>query len=259
MCIALLPGRYHSVIGGFVVESYLGWRWTQWITLIMAALFGIIGLFVIPETSAARILQLRAKELCYETKIWALHAKADKNRITFHTIRTIYFIRPFVMLVHEPILALVTAYMSYLYGILYLMFEAVSVPCHCLWLRRTLTGRTVSHLLPRRPRLVSRRRCPPFLLVPDRCRHGWRDDGLLDCYKLQAGVHQAWRSNTGRAATAYDRWRYHLAYRTLLARMDEYAVGDSGAAGNRFGVLGHVLSCYVLAGCELYHCESAAN
>lgn len=91
----------------------------------MAALFGIIGLFVIPETSAARILQLRAKELRYETKNWALHAKADENRITLHTIRTVYLIRPFVMLVQEPILALVTAYMSYLYGILYLLFEAV--------------------------------------------------------------------------------------------------------------------------------------
>ncbi|KAK3644006.1 hypothetical protein LTR56_009858 [Elasticomyces elasticus] len=118
------------IIGGFVVQSHLGWRWTQWLTLIMAALFGSIGLFVIPETSAARILQTRAKRLRYETKNWALHAKADENRITVRTILTVYLIRPFVMLAQEPILALVTAYMSFLYGVLYLLFEAYPIEYH---------------------------------------------------------------------------------------------------------------------------------
>lgn len=93
-------------------------------TLIMASLFGVIGLFLIPETSAQRILQMRAKEMRYQTQNWALHAKADENRITLNTILTVYLQRPFTMLVQEPILALITAYMSYLYGVLYLLFEA---------------------------------------------------------------------------------------------------------------------------------------
>lgn len=94
----------------------------------MAALFGTIGLLIIPETSAARILQIRAKNLRFETKNWALHAKADETKITAQTIFTVYLIRPFVMLVQEPILALLTAYMSYLYGVIYLLFEAVRTP-----------------------------------------------------------------------------------------------------------------------------------
>ncbi|TKA69624.1 hypothetical protein B0A55_06770, partial [Friedmanniomyces simplex] len=118
------------IIGGFVTESYLGWRWTQWLTLIMAALFGGIGLFVIEETSAARILQIRAKKLRYETKNWALHAKADENRVTARTILTVYLVRPFVMLGREPILACITAYMSFLYGVLYLLFEAYPIEFH---------------------------------------------------------------------------------------------------------------------------------
>lgn len=115
------------IMGGFITQSYLGWRWTAWITLIMAALFGCIGLVLIPETSAARILQIKAKRLRYETKNWALHAKADENRVDFHSIMTVYLVRPFVMFVQEPILALVTAYMSFLYGVLYLLFEAYPV------------------------------------------------------------------------------------------------------------------------------------
>lgn len=97
------------------------------LTLILGSFFGVIGLFVIPETSAQRILQIRAKRLRYETKNWALHAKADENQITFDTIRRIYLMRPWVMIVQEPILACLTAYMSYLYGVIYLLFEAVSL------------------------------------------------------------------------------------------------------------------------------------
>jgi len=93
----------------------------------MATLFGCIGLLLIPETSAARILQIKAKRLRYETKNWALHAKADENRVDFNSIITVYLVRPFVMFVQEPILALMTAYMSFLYGILYLLFEAYPI------------------------------------------------------------------------------------------------------------------------------------
>ncbi|KXL47678.1 hypothetical protein M433DRAFT_70523 [Acidomyces richmondensis BFW] len=115
------------IVGGFVTESSLGWRWTAWVTLIMAGVFGLIGFAVICETSAARILQMRAKELRYSTGNWALHAKADESRITFKTICTVYLARPWAMLIKEPILALLTAYMSYLYGIIYLLFEAFPI------------------------------------------------------------------------------------------------------------------------------------
>ena len=115
------------IIGGFVTESYLGWRWTAWITLIMAALFGFIGLLLIPETSSARILQTKARRLRFETNKWALHAKADESRVDFNSIMTVYLVRPFVMFVQEPILALLTAYMSFLYGVLYLLFEAYPI------------------------------------------------------------------------------------------------------------------------------------
>lgn len=90
------------IMGGFVTQSYLGWRWTAWLTLIMAVLFGAIGLVVIPETSAAKILQTRAKRLRHETKNWALHAKADENQITAKTIVNVYLMRPWIMLVQVP-------------------------------------------------------------------------------------------------------------------------------------------------------------
>jgi MFS transporter, DHA1 family, multidrug resistance protein len=112
----------------------------------MAALFGGIGVILIPETSAAKILQTRAKNLRYETKNWALHSKADETRIDAKSLLTVYLLRPFVMVVQEPILALVTGYMSFIYGILYLLFEAVRIPrCLCrIWLILTLVSCDIS-------------------------------------------------------------------------------------------------------------------
>jgi DHA1 family multidrug resistance protein-like MFS transporter len=113
------------IAGGFITESHLGWRWTSWITLIMAGFLGTVGFFVIPETSAARILQLRARRLRKAGNIHA-YAKADENKLTMKNVINVYLLRPFIMFSQEPILALITAYMSFLYGIVYLLFEAVS-------------------------------------------------------------------------------------------------------------------------------------
>jgi MFS transporter, DHA1 family, multidrug resistance protein len=115
------------IVGGFVTQSHLGWRWTAWLTLIMAATSGGIGMLVVPETYAGTILQRRAARLRHETKNWALHAKLDEQRVTTSDLFTRYFYRPFQMLIQEPILLLITIYISLIYGILYLFFEAYPI------------------------------------------------------------------------------------------------------------------------------------
>jgi MFS family permease len=70
------------IVGGFITMSYLGWRWTAWITLIMAALFWTIGLIFVPETYAPVLLQRRAKRIRYETKIGRSTPKPMNPRST---------------------------------------------------------------------------------------------------------------------------------------------------------------------------------
>lgn len=107
--------------------SYLGWRWTQWITLIMSSFFTLVAFFIIPETYAPVLLQRRAKKLRYETKNWALHAKADEQQVSIKDIVERYLLRPFKMLALEPVLVLITLYMGFIYGFLYLCFEAYPI------------------------------------------------------------------------------------------------------------------------------------
>lgn len=114
-------------MGGFITQSHLGWRWTQWITLIMATLFGTMGAIVIPETYHPVILQKKAKRLRYQMRNWAIHAEADEKEINAKEIANKYLLRPFKMLLFEPILVLVTLYISLIYGIIYGFFEVFPV------------------------------------------------------------------------------------------------------------------------------------
>lgn len=115
------------IVGGFITMSYLGWRWTEYITAIMGFFFGTLGVILVPETYAPVLLQRRAKKLRYETRNWALHSKADETDVNLKMLARKYLLRPYIMLFREPILLLVTLYMALIYGILYLFFEAYPI------------------------------------------------------------------------------------------------------------------------------------
>ncbi|KAL4998589.1 major facilitator superfamily domain-containing protein [Aspergillus recurvatus] len=115
------------IVGGFLTDSYLGWRWTAWITLIASGSFGAIAWFVVPETYHPVLLQRRAAKLRKETGNQNLYAFLDHHKPTFGDIVRKYLFRPVQMLMLEPILILITLYLALVYGILYLFFEAYPV------------------------------------------------------------------------------------------------------------------------------------
>lgn len=116
------------VIGEFTTANEaLGWRWTAWFTMIMAVAFGVPSLFILPETLAPVLLQRRAAKLRTQTRNWALHSKLDEDPVTFHALVVKYLVKPMKMLIREPILIVITAYMSLVYGILYLTFVAYPI------------------------------------------------------------------------------------------------------------------------------------
>ena len=115
------------IVGGFITQSYLGWRWTAWITLIMSAAFGTISFLICPESYAPVLLQRKAAAKRFATRNWAIHALADESPVDLQAIIHKYLLRPFTMLFMEPILILVTLYMSFIYGVLYLFFESYPI------------------------------------------------------------------------------------------------------------------------------------
>jgi DHA1 family multidrug resistance protein-like MFS transporter len=93
----------------------------------MAAASGATAMIFVPETYAPIILSRRAKARRFETENWALHAKIDERQTRISDIVSRYLFRPLQMLIQEPILLLITLYMAFIYGILYLFFESYPI------------------------------------------------------------------------------------------------------------------------------------
>jgi DHA1 family multidrug resistance protein-like MFS transporter len=51
------------IVGAFLTESHLGWRWTAWVTLIMSATAGPVALIFVPETYGLVLRERAAKKL----------------------------------------------------------------------------------------------------------------------------------------------------------------------------------------------------
>lgn len=115
------------IVGSFITHSHLAWRWTAWVTLIMTALFTALCWLVTPETFEPTLLHWRARDLRHATRDWALHSRSEEHRLDLSSLARKYLTKPFVMMAKEPILVILTLYVSLVYGILYLTFEAFPI------------------------------------------------------------------------------------------------------------------------------------
>ncbi len=111
-------------IGGFIVESYLGWRWTSYIVSFMGFLSFVLDLLFLRETYPPTILVAKASELRRRTLNWGIHAKQEEIEIDIRELITKNFSRPMRLLFTEPIVLLLSLYMAFIYGLLYLFLTA---------------------------------------------------------------------------------------------------------------------------------------
>lgn len=111
-------------IGGFITISYLGWRWTEYISAIMGFTALVLCVLFLEETYPPVILVGKASELRRRTKNWGIHAKQEEVEVDLKELLTKNVSRPFRILFTEPIVLSITIYMSFIYGLLYLFLTA---------------------------------------------------------------------------------------------------------------------------------------
>ncbi|KAH8693177.1 putative MFS multidrug transporter [Talaromyces proteolyticus] len=114
------------IVGGAIVQSYLRWRWTEYITGIYMMFILLVDAIFIDETYPATLLVYKARRLRYETGNWALHAKHEEWDVSLKEMAQKYLIRPFALL-FTPICFSVALYASFCYGILYLNLAAFPI------------------------------------------------------------------------------------------------------------------------------------
>ncbi|KAF7190142.1 putative transporter C36.02c [Pseudocercospora fuligena] len=114
-------------IGGFIASSYLGWRWVAYIPAFMGFAAGTLALFFQDETYGPVILVSKASELRRLTRNWGIHAKQEEVEVDLKELASKNLMRPLRILFTEPIVLLITIYMSFLYGLLYLSLTAFGI------------------------------------------------------------------------------------------------------------------------------------
>jgi DHA1 family multidrug resistance protein-like MFS transporter len=110
------------IVGAFIVQSYLGWRWTEYITGIMGALAFVLDVLLLEETYLKTLLCKRAGWIRGETQNFAIHHISEEENITFKDLVEKHLLLPLKLLFLEPIVLLITIYTAFIYGILYLSF-----------------------------------------------------------------------------------------------------------------------------------------
>ena len=67
------------VIGSALTSSYLGWRWTEYLTGIVMMVQVALDVLLISESYPPVLLAYKARRLRLEGRNWALHAKVQHS------------------------------------------------------------------------------------------------------------------------------------------------------------------------------------
>ncbi|KAL4876185.1 MFS multidrug transporter [Aspergillus karnatakaensis] len=110
------------IVGTFVLDRY-GWRWIGWVTLLTYVGVGILTPFTVWESSRKRVLELKAARARKETGDTRYYAPSEKHSLTFATLVQRYGKMPVSMITQEPILIIITLYLTLVYGTLYLSYQ----------------------------------------------------------------------------------------------------------------------------------------
>ncbi|KAL0565406.1 hypothetical protein V5O48_016621 [Marasmius crinis-equi] len=114
-------------VAGFMYVSGTSWRWLFWVLAMFAGFCLAIIIFTMPETYMPVLLVQRAKRIRKETGDDRYYAPMEVTKKTVREQTENILGRPFKMLFQEPMLLAITAYMSFVYGCLYLYFAAYPI------------------------------------------------------------------------------------------------------------------------------------
>lgn len=115
------------IIGGFLGMN-AGWRWVMGFLGAFSGVVWIIGSLCIPETYAPVLLRRRAKRLTeLSGKIYRSKLEIDQGRVNLRESFKTALSRPWILLLREPIVFMLSLYMAIVYGTLYMLFAAYPI------------------------------------------------------------------------------------------------------------------------------------
>lgn len=105
-----------------------GWRWVEGFLAACAGVVWILMALFLPETYAPVLLHQRAAKLSSMTgKCYRSQMEIEGGKPPLTKRLKITFSRPWVLLLGEPIVLALTTYAALIYGVLYMLFEAIPI------------------------------------------------------------------------------------------------------------------------------------
>ncbi|KAH9479807.1 Ascochitine biosynthesis cluster MFS transporter [Psilocybe cubensis] len=115
------------VIAGWIeVNRKLGWKWIQWIQMMICAVYLIILPFIMKETRSSILLTRIAKKLRKETGDHRYRARVEDERAKLRTLIWISCTRPVHLMLTEPVVSSFSLWIGFAWGVTYCMIESIS-------------------------------------------------------------------------------------------------------------------------------------
>lgn len=115
------------VVGGFVAQT-IGWRWTNWISFIPGMVVVAFMLFFNRETNARVLMRIKTDRLRMELdrpELRSCYVDVSKPVLTTGQLILLGLTRPIKMLFRSAILFIISLYIAFNYGCLYLLFNTM--------------------------------------------------------------------------------------------------------------------------------------
>ncbi|EKM50095.1 uncharacterized protein PHACADRAFT_264625 [Phanerochaete carnosa HHB-10118-sp] len=111
--------------GWIEMNRHLGWRWIQWLHLIVTAVFAASIPLLMKETRSAVVLTRIAKRMRKRTGDHRYRARVEDERASLRTLIWISCTRPMYLMLTEPVVASFSIWAGFAWGILYVLIESI--------------------------------------------------------------------------------------------------------------------------------------
>ncbi|KZS94443.1 MFS general substrate transporter [Sistotremastrum niveocremeum HHB9708] len=114
------------VLGGLIEQNpHLQWRWIQWIHVIFAGLSLLSVIFIMGETRGGVLLKREARRLRKTTGDSRYRARVEDEKVSLRTMIYYSATRPLYLLFTEPVVASVSLWIGFAWGIVYGQIESI--------------------------------------------------------------------------------------------------------------------------------------
>ncbi|KAL7415351.1 MFS general substrate transporter [Mrakia frigida] len=112
------------VYSGFILAGK-GWRWIQWVQLIVNGAFCLICCLLLKETRGPVILARRAKKMRKAQNDDRFRAPIELERESYKQVLKESCTKAVKLLIHEPVVLFFSLWISFAWGIIFLFFSAI--------------------------------------------------------------------------------------------------------------------------------------